>query len=152
MRGSRVEESWCELTTLAFFNAEDPTAAQLYFLDGNENVIARHFSQVVKQIFGELDVDEINVCRKLKAAGLPVPKIGMVMVQSDLEGDGHRQLYGWAKAYRGRFSMDRDEPDDGIIMGIAKTECRIVPDIPTAIPEDLPNIDLVYIGDTEETP
>ncbi len=35
--------------------------------------------------------------------------------------------YGWVKNLLGKFSVDVDEPFDGRVTSIAKTECRGVP-------------------------
>lgn len=116
---------WDEVTTLMLFNIDNSQSeVALVFLDGNQTAIA----EVMGGFLAGFDLDEINVCRTLKAGGVPVPEAGMVMVVADLAGSENGVLYGWAKTYLGKFLMSRNEPFDGAVKGVAKTECRLVPE------------------------
>jgi hypothetical protein len=94
----------------AHYRGEQHSQRELlaYNFDGNENAIAAHLSTDIKRILGKYDVDEINVCRTLQSAGVPVPPVGTVIVFSDLAGASQRIVYGWSTSYIGKFSENAD--------------------------------------------
>lgn len=149
-RDSGMAANWSEISTIKLTNIDSSTDARLHFIDGLENVVAVHLSTSIKRILGTYDVDEINVCRTLYESGLPVPRTGTVVVFSDLAGASRRRVYGWSTTYIGKFSSDDDEPHDGTVRGMAQTECRLAPGAPPIDTAGLPDIDLVYIRNSEE--
>ncbi len=146
--------TWNEVTTLMLFNMDNTTPdGTLVFLDGNQKAIA----QVVGDFFSGFDLDEINVCRTLEAGDIPVPEAGIVAVLSDVAGSDKGLVYGWAKNYLGKFRMSQNEPFDGNVKGIAKTECRIVPEarvlsdiVEKAEDDEAPSISPVLVEKTED--
>lgn len=114
---------WQEVTTLMLANqdADETRFANILFLDANQNILGRASNLTLSP----QDLDEIHVCRTLQAAGLPVPQAGLIEVY--LQDGAPGGVYGWVKNLLGRFLATVDEPFDGRVTGIAKTECRLVP-------------------------
>ncbi len=113
-----------EITTLIITNESPffPVGAVVGFLDANERVLAHSFLDL-----SEEDLDEINVCHTLFLSGIvppPVGKIDIVTVPvGPLPG-----TYAWVKNLLGKFFSNNPEPFQGRVTGIAKTECRVVPE------------------------
>ena len=142
---------WQEVTTLMVMNPDAETIVHFAILDGNENFIARTAVNL-----SEDDLDELNVCRTLEAAGIVPPSAGMVEVFSSVGGlDGY---YVTVKNLIGKFFKTVDEPFDGRVVGVGKTECRVVPPTVTTGEEisaklqaaNPPTIAPILIEDTAE--
>ncbi|MBI4640639.1 MAG: hypothetical protein HY731_08095 [Candidatus Tectomicrobia bacterium] len=130
---------WLELTTLMLVNqSRDRLAAQIVFFNGREAPIAK-----TSTILSPQDLDEINVCETLNRGGVQVPSAGVIEVVLGVPvptpvGTAPAFLpkggaYGWIKNISGKFSKSVDEPFQGTVTGIAKTECRVVgPNVITA--------------------
>ena len=123
----RDVDTWQEVTTLMLVNAnaEFNTFADMVFLDGNQTIIA-----AADTALSPADLDEINVCRTLQNIGVPVPSAGLVEVVFSGGGflsGGGTGGYGWVKNLLGKFFVNVDEPFDGRVTGIAKTQCRAIP-------------------------
>ena len=119
----RGTPTWQATTTL-LVGRLDPVSQisstyQIFYMDGDANFLARSFSSGLQSF----DLDEIHVCRTLQAASIPPPKAGLAIMST-----GSRSHYWWAKNLLGKFFVDRDEPFDGKVSGIAKFGCRVVPD------------------------
>ena len=71
----RGQDIWQEVTTLMLVNANADISifADMLFLDGNENIIAG-----ADTLLSPEDLDEVNVCRTLEAAAIPVPQAGLI--------------------------------------------------------------------------
>jgi len=123
--GPRPTGGWRELTTLLLANpGGDTVAGRVVVLDGNASAIG-----VGAYDLGPDDLDEINVCATLDAAGIDPPLSGLVHV-TVAAGSG---AYAWVKDWTGRFSRDNPEPSAGAVSGVGKTECRVVaPGVGTA--------------------
>ena len=80
-----------------------------------------HAGPSVARVSG-FDLDEVNVCRTLHAEGVAVPSAGMVRI--GVSGSG---IYAWVKNLSGKFFKTVDEPFAGRVTGVAKTECRVIP-------------------------
>lgn len=138
--------TWQEITTLVVVNQNDdenitnpgPGAddgrrvINLKYLGANQNPLgaSRGVGAPFVNDFGlDLsagDLDEVNICRTLQAAGLPVPEIGLVELYI-AGGNPGAGIYAWMKNLLGKFFVTVDEPFDGSVNSIAKTECRPVP-------------------------
>lgn len=129
---------WLELTTLMLVNqSRDRLAAQIVFFNGREAPIAKTSTPLSPQ-----DLDEINVCETLNRGGVQVPSAGVIEVVLGVPvptpGTAPAFLpkggaYGWIKNISGKFTKSVDEPFEGTVTGIAKTECRVVgPNVITA--------------------
>ncbi len=107
-------------------NADISIFADMLFLDGNELIIG-----AADTLLSPKDLDEVNVCRTLQnAVGLPVPQAGLIEVVLSIGAPfdgGGTGGYAWVKNLLGKFFVNVDEPFDGRVTGIAKTECRGVP-------------------------
>ena len=122
---------WREITTLMLVNEGlSARSANMMFLDGNENVLAR--ARDLNLSPG--DLDEINVCASLYQQGIPVPSAGVVEIYilDGLPGSVH----GWVKNLLGTFALTTVEPFAGNVGAIAKTECHLVPE-EIVTPQDL---------------
>ena len=121
--------SWQEITTLMVMNmnsgSADTRLINAIFLDGNGNVLGSSRGPGVGLDMSPGDLDEIHVCRTLQANGLPVPQAGIV--EFYVVGAEPGGVYAWVKNLIGKFQATIDEPFDGRVTGIAKTECRQVP-------------------------
>jgi hypothetical protein len=118
------EATFQEITTLMIANQsfEDRTA-QAFFIDGEEGCIAQALMDLTP-----LDLDELNVCHTLEAAGVGVPEAGLVeLVIGDPIGDPAEGVYAWGKNVLGKFRVSNPEPFQGRVTGLGKYECRIVP-------------------------
>jgi hypothetical protein len=124
---------WQEVTTLVFANPTIPfnentndyltLVLRLGFYDGQMNPIGRSVVEV-----GPTDVDEINVCRTL---GDNAPSMGMITITNEAAGTSEETPYlpyVFIKNLTGKFFKNVDEPFDGRVTSVAKTECRTVPD------------------------
>lgn len=137
--------SWIETTTLMVANEMPPIGpvgahipthrAHLLYIDGNEKALLR-----TQTPLSGWDLDEVHVCRTLRANGAPVPPAGLVQIaieplpNTPTFSPGHVDV--WIKNLLGRFSfgkMGSDDPaaDDPFVTGrvssLGKTECRDVP-------------------------
>jgi hypothetical protein len=116
---------WQEVTTLMLMNPANTDPAlnitRLFFLDGQQNFIAD--MSVESNSF---DLDEVNICRSLEAGGAPVPSAGMILAIPGAAATDYAD-YIWMKNLVGKFFKTVDEPFDGRVTGVAKTECRVVP-------------------------
>jgi hypothetical protein len=118
--------TWREVTTLMLAAPTRESTAfvavgvTVIFFDGNANPIAQVINSVKHG-----DLDEINVCRTLHAAGISVPQAGLIQMFSSLTG--LRGYYCWVKNVLGKFFVTENEPFKGRVDGIAKTQCRVVP-------------------------
>lgn len=114
--------TWQEVTTLMLANQSNrQIGAALVFLNGNERIIAASGVTLTPE-----DLDEVNVCRTLFAGGVAPPPAGLVeVVLNDPTGVGG--VYGWVKNLLGKFFVTVDEPFEGRVTGVAKTQCRLVP-------------------------
>jgi hypothetical protein len=127
---------WREITTLMVANPTGRTIeVGLAFLDGNERFVAQSSLDLSSE-----DLDEVNVCRSLEAAGVDVPSAGLVellvMDRAAVVGTVH----AWIKNLLGRFSKGTDEPFRGVVHGIAKTQCEAVPPGATSVDQLLARI------------
>lgn len=113
--------TWREVTSLMLVNQSptQPALALIGILDGNERILAG--AQVD---LSPLDLDEINICRTLFAAGLPVPQAGLVEIAVPVNPP---TVYGWIKNLLGKFNVNVNEPFAGRVDGVGKTQCRGVP-------------------------
>jgi hypothetical protein len=149
---------WQEVTTLMLMNPAntDPTLniTRLFFLDGQQNFIAD--MSVESNSF---DLDEVNICRSLEAGAAPVPSAGMILAIPGAAATDYVD-YIWIKNLVGKFFKTVDEPFDGRVTGVAKTECRVVPRpvvLDTAIQDAFnatnpipPTVDPILIEDTAD--
>lgn len=126
---------WVEVTSLMLVNpANRDMLATVVLLDGNENMIA-----YVEDDLSAEDLDEINICRTLEAANIVPPSAGMIEIAL-ADPDDVGGTYGWVKNVVGKFFKTVDEPFDGRVTGIGKTECRVVPPSVTTPDEILDKI------------
>jgi hypothetical protein len=106
---------------------------QAFFIDANEHCIAETLLDL-----SPLDLDALNVCHTLEAAGTAVPEAGLVelVIEDPTSGAGvapfeyagfAEGVYAWGKNVLGKFRVDNPEPFEGRVTGIGKYECRIVP-------------------------
>jgi hypothetical protein len=119
-----LPDYWLEVTSLMLVNpANRPMQAVVVLLNGNEQMIA-----VTETEMSSEDLDEINICRTLFAAGINPPPAGMIeIIVDDPHGGQVGGVYGWIKDFVGKFFKTVDEPFQGRVSGIGKTECRLVP-------------------------
>lgn len=148
--------NWREVTTLMLANQSlRPANTRVVFLDGNVNIIAT--SEVT---LSGLDLDEVNVCRTLHAGGVAVPSAGLIEVQITQQQQPPGGVYGWVKNVLGKFKTNKDNPFDGRVTGIAKTQCRVAPNSVISTAEldqqvslaNAPAIDAILIEDTGNDP
>jgi hypothetical protein len=157
-------QTFQEITTLMIANqSAGDRLAQAFFMDGNEGCVAW-----ASMDLSPLDLDELNVCHSLHAAGLPVPEAGLVelAIQNPAGQDGTAPfvyefadgVYAWGKNVLGKFRVDNPEPFQGRVTGIGKYECRIVP-IETGVedairntcdPAAVPEIIPILVEETED--
>ncbi len=124
------DRTWQEVTTLMIANfARGGNSAKLAYLNGNQDIIA---TSAVLMSFE--DLDEVNICRSLEAAGIRPPSAGLVEILARdpiLPPDGipvpKAGVYAWMKNLTGRFFKNVDEPFKGRVTSVAKTECRMIP-------------------------
>jgi hypothetical protein len=115
-------DDWVEVTSLLLINAANrPMTATVALLDGNENMIAWFDDDLSPG-----DLDEVNICRTLQASGIAPPPAGMIEVVIE-DPNGIGGTYGWVKNVVGKFFKVVNEPLDGRVTGVGKTECRVVP-------------------------
>lgn len=121
----RRANTWLELTTLMLVNqsAKQPLTAEILFVDGHQNPIARTSTNLSPE-----DLDEMNVCETLDKGGIAVPPAGVieVVLSAGTTGVPVGGAYGWVKNLTGTFTRSVPEPFEGRVTGIAKTECRLV--------------------------
>lgn len=113
-------ETWQEVTSLVLANQSNaPIMGTVAFLDGNQNILA----QSAINLSGE-DLDEVNVCRTLEDLMGPgaVPAAGLIEVVLNQVG-----VYGWVKNHTGKFFSMIDEPFDGRVTSVGKTDCQLAP-------------------------
>jgi hypothetical protein len=149
--------TWAEVTSLMLTNASNRyISGTIVFLDGNQNIIAHSPIELSPE-----DLDEINVSRTLEAGGVPVPSAGMIeIILYDPDGGEVGGVYGWMKNVVGKFFKVVDEPFDGRVTGVGKTECRVVPPSVTTRAEiegkilasGSPEIDAILIEGTDDIP
>ncbi|OHA08834.1 MAG: hypothetical protein A3B37_00595 [Candidatus Sungbacteria bacterium RIFCSPLOWO2_01_FULL_59_16] len=145
------QANWLEMTSLMLVNqsAKMPLVANILFVNGNEQVIARTATAL-----SPLDLDEINVCATLDKANITVPPAGLIEVVLTVPGTVLPQggAYGWVKNVVGKIPRAVIEPFEGKVEGIGKTQCRLVG--PNVVrPFDLlvieaPSVQPVYIERT----
>ena len=146
--------TWAETTTVMIANpSKSALNYTIAFLDGQDKFIAISAVGTARRD----DLDELHVCRTLEAAGVSVPEAGLVYVLSELG------VYAWVKNLHGKFFTNVDEPFDGRVSSLAKTDCRVVPpgvrtvaqivlDVNDQLPPpqlDIPNI---LVEDTADDP
>jgi hypothetical protein len=133
--GPNVQEvaTFQEITTLMVANQSfaDRTA-QAFFIDGQQACVAQTLLDLTP-----LDLDELNVCHTLQAAGIAVPEAGLVELvigdpavpggQPPFQFEFAEGVYAWGKNVLGKFRVDNPEPFQGRVTGIGKYECRVVP-------------------------
>ena len=111
--------TWREVTTLMFLGVGrfgQATLVTAAFFDGHGNGLAK-----TQLTVATADLDEVNVCRTIEAAGIvPAPQAGSILIFGPTS-------YCWMKNLLGKFSVNVNEPFNGRVDGIAKTECRVVP-------------------------
>jgi len=115
---------WREVTTLMLVNQSPnfPLRATMLILDGNENPLRQ-----ATTILSPQDLDEVNVCETLNAAGVAVPQAGVVEVLlTPTIGPPVGGAYGWVKNVVGAFVRGQAEPFNGFVSAVGKTECRLV--------------------------
>jgi hypothetical protein len=115
---------WQEVTTLMILNPTNSAITpDLWIFDGNENMLVSSFVEL-----SEFDVDEVNICRTLEANGIVPPSAGMVLMTRYLNApDDPWASYAYMKNVVGKFFKTVDEPFEGRVTGVGKTECRVVP-------------------------
>jgi hypothetical protein len=128
-------QTWSEVTSLVLANlspAGPGAILAVAILDGNGNIIT-----TTRIGTGAEDLDEVNICRTLRSAGLPVPQAGLIEILVGVPpplpvGPGIG-VYAWVKNHVGKFHQDQDElfGEGNSVTGVAKTECRLVP--PTVV-------------------
>lgn len=110
--------TWQEVTTLTMLNPSsrddiDDGDAAVFLVDGSGNFLAGS-----RVILPRRDMDELNVCRTLAAAGLMVPEDGLVYPAGP--------MHVWRSNHIGRFPRKKDNPSDGWVRAVSESECRIV--------------------------
>lgn len=149
---------WQRVTTLTLINPGDTNPAlnitTLRVLDGQQNFIAS--MEVTSDSF---DLDAVNICRSLQAGGATVPPAGMILAVRGATGTAYLD-YIWMENLVGKFFKTVDEPFDGRVTGVAKTECRVIPaaivqelEIEDAFDNTIPPpvfVDPVFIEDTAD--
>lgn len=123
---------WVKVTSLMLLNpANRGMTANIVMLDGNENMLAQATTQLSPE-----DIDEVNICRTLEAAGIVPPSAGMLEILiDDPTGSQVGGTYGWVKNVVGKFFKTVNEPFQGRVTGTGKTECRVVPPSVTTVAE-----------------
>jgi hypothetical protein len=115
--------TWSEMTTLTLINQHptDARTALMVIRNANSNIIAG-----ANLSLNPMDLDEVNICRTLKAAlpSITPPQTGVVELAIDQNPGA---VYGWIKDYVGKFSVARDDPFEGVVNGAGKTICMHVP-------------------------
>jgi hypothetical protein len=159
-------QTFQEITTLMIANqSAGDRVAQAFFMDGNEGCIARSLMDLTP-----LDLDELNVCHTLEAAGIVVPEAGLVelVIQNPAGQPGTPPfnyeladgVYAWGKNVLGKFRVDNPEPFQGRVTGIGKYECRVVPQA-TGVEDAIrnkcdaaavPEIQPILVEQTDDTP
>lgn len=140
--------TWQEVTALLLTNqSPNDSLASMTILNGHENAIAR-----TSTVLSPLDVDEINVCRTLQSAGITPPSAGVVQIEvTDTNGATPALgTFAWIKNLVGKFFITVNDPFQGLVNGVAKTECRIVPSTLATVPPGAPSLPPVYIQNTGE--
>ena len=115
-----------EVTTLMLTNESPtfPTAVALGFMDGNANMLAHSILNLAEE-----DLDEINICHTLFLNGIAPPSAGKIDIVALASPVGPLpSSYCWMKNVLGKFFANNPEPFQGRVSGIAKTECRVVPE------------------------
>ncbi|NOQ13764.1 MAG: hypothetical protein GQ583_04690 [Methyloprofundus sp.] len=117
-------ETWSEVTSLMLANQSNRLiSTKIAFFNGNHNMIAQ-----TNLLLPGRDLDELNVCRTLHAGGIPVPLAGLIEVLLfDPTGNEVGGVYGWMKNFLGKFFLTVNEPFQGRVTGVGKTECRLAP-------------------------
>jgi len=151
----RVNPDWNEISTLMVANPTNlPLALDVAFYDGNENPLA--LSRIELSVH---DLDELNVCRTLMAGGIIPPSAGLVeLLVADPRNPGG-SVDAWVKNLLGKFHPNEDEPFDGSVDAIAKTQCQSVPAGTVSIEQTLryvisrraPRIDPILVEGTEDS-
>jgi hypothetical protein len=143
--------TWLEVTNLLVTNSSSFSGAgKGVFFDGQGNILAHADLDLAPR-----DVDEINICRTLKAAGVPIPPKGQLIVFVNVDvGVDVIDFNCWMVDYFGKYFQNVDEPSGGRVIGIGKTVC-----LPTTIDinvllnqvvqQNVPPIALVYSGNSK---
>lgn len=114
-------DRWKEVTSILLANpGREPLHGVAAYYDGNQNLVAQ--SPLVLEAD---DVDELYVCRTLNEGGVTPPRAGMIHVS--FSAGPEAAIYGWVKDWLGKFPERKAEPLDGFVIGLAKTQCRVVP-------------------------
>lgn len=118
--------TWEAVTTLMLVNMDDVNlnTMNLVYVDGNQKILGASRNNGTSLGLSGEDLDEINVCRTLQAAGITVPQAGIVEI---FVVAGPFSSYAWSKTLLGKFFVNVDEPFAGRVTGISKTACRNVP-------------------------
>jgi hypothetical protein len=148
---------WLETTNLILTNSAPGAAdATLVFYDAAGNVVAYANTPLTGR-----DLDEVNVCRSLKAAGLASPPKGHMIVFITITPPpidiwlaiGAWDFNCWIVEYFGKFFQNVNEPYKGRVEAFAKTTCMsTLIDIAVILAEvaqaNAPEINLVFLNDS----
>lgn len=124
--------NWAQVTTLMVESMEPfPGQTTSMALIVRGGVSAQPAIGWMRFTLGPNDLDEINICRSLELAGVSVPEAGLIeILQRDVvlePGSDTARVYAWVKNVLGVFEKTKNEPFDGAVSGVGKTECRVVP-------------------------
>ena len=130
--GHEYEDTWQEVTSLMVESLEpgsgQTTSIALVIRGG---ISAQPPVARIDFTLGPNDLDEVNICRSLESAGLPIPEAGLIEVmQRDVvlePGSPTARVYAWVKNLVGSFPKTINEPFQGRVQSVGKTECRVVP-------------------------
>lgn len=141
---------WHQATSLKLTNqGYMPVWANLTVMNGNAEFLA-----TTQVNLSALDMDEINICRTLMAAGKPVPAAGLTEVFATTDQGGTHSaagVYAQAKNVIGKFSITSNEFPQNLITGTSISECRNLPStVRSAVPTQTPLIDPILIESTAE--
>lgn len=119
-QGAFLYQGWTSISTLSVVNpGNEPVAAGIAVIDGNQNMIAQ--SRIRLDPNG---LDELHLCKTLADGGVAPPAVGLVYLFLPTPDSA---VYGWVKDAVGRFLAQAARPFMLRPSSIAKSERRMVP-------------------------
>jgi hypothetical protein len=156
--GPLVQEqrTYREITTLMVTNnGRFPTTARVFFLDGRENVRAKTSLDL-----SPLDVDELQVCATIeRITGAAPPEAGLIQITDPvaLAQQEPSGVFAFIKNLGGKFFAQNPEPFDGRVVGVGKTQCKLIavpevndPDFIESLAANAPEGDAVLVENTDD--
>lgn len=150
------QRTYREITTLMVTNnGRFPTTARVFFLDGQENVRAKTSLDL-----SALDVDELQVCATIeKITGAAPPEAGLIQITDPvaLARQEPSGVFAFIKNLGGKFFAQNPEPFDGRVVGVGKTQCKLIavpevndPDFIESIAANAPEGDAILVENTDD--